>query len=106
MSIPTSINTAELEGIEARRVEIETDLHPGLPAFIIVGLADKALSESKERISAALKNSGVKPPSGENHRIIVSLAPADIKKTGSHRIDMVSRNRHRKPSIFPMHLIL
>ncbi len=84
MSIPTSINTAELEGIEARRVEIETDLHPGLPAFIIVGLADKALSESKERISAALKNSGVKPPSGENHRIIVSLAPADIKKTGSH----------------------
>lgn len=84
MSIPTRINTAELEGIDARRVEIETDLHPGLPAFIIVGLADKALSESKERINAALKNSGVKPPSGEHHRIIISLAPADIKKTGSH----------------------
>ncbi|MEK9170080.1 MAG: YifB family Mg chelatase-like AAA ATPase, partial [Patescibacteria group bacterium] len=56
----------------------------GLHSFNIVGLADKSLSEAKERVSSALKNSGVKPPSKENRKIVVNLAPADLKKTGSH----------------------
>ena len=62
---------------------MEVDLNVGLHAFNIVGLADKALNEAKERVNAALKNSGVKPPNRENRRITINLAPADIKKTGS-----------------------
>ncbi len=77
------IYSAELEGIEAKLVEVETDLHVGLHAFNIVGLADKALSEAKERVNSALKNSGVKPPNKENRKIVINLAPADLKKTGS-----------------------
>lgn len=78
------INSAELDGIRARPVTVEVDIHVGLHAFTIVGLADKALNEAKERVNSALKNSGVKPPNRENRRITVNLAPADIKKTGSH----------------------
>src|SRR3989344_3422560 len=74
---------AELEGIDAKLIEVETDINVGLHSFNIVGLADKALSEAKERVNAALKNSGVKSPNRENRRITVNLAPADIKKTGS-----------------------
>ena len=77
------VHSGELSGIDARRVEVEVDLHVGLHSFSIVGLADKALSEARERVGAALKNSGVKPPSQENRKIIVNLAPADVKKTGS-----------------------
>lgn len=75
---------AELEGINARLIEVEADLNVGLHAFAIVGLADKAVSEAKERVNSALKNSGIKPPNKENKKITVNLAPADIKKTGSH----------------------
>lgn len=74
---------AELEGIEARLVETETDINVGLHSFNIVGLADKAVSEAKERVNAALKNIGVKPPTKENRRIVVNLAPADLEKSGS-----------------------
>lgn len=77
------IYSAELEGIEAKLVEVETDLHVGLHAFNIIGLADKALSEAKERVNSALKNSGVKAPNKENRKVVVNLAPADLKKTGS-----------------------
>ncbi len=80
---PARIHSAELEGIKARLIEIEVDLHVGLHSFSIVGLADKALNEAKERVSSALKNSGAKPPNRENRKITVSLAPADVKKTGS-----------------------
>jgi len=78
-----TVFSAELEGIAAKLIEIEVDLNVGLHAFNIVGLADKALNEAKERVNAALKNSGVKPPNQENRKITVNLAPADIKKTGS-----------------------
>jgi magnesium chelatase family protein len=83
-SVMAKIYSAELEGIKARLVEVEVDLHVGLHAFNIVGLADKAVSEAKERVNSALKNSGVKPPNRENRKITVNLAPADLKKTGSH----------------------
>ncbi|MFA4999276.1 MAG: YifB family Mg chelatase-like AAA ATPase [Parcubacteria group bacterium] len=75
--------SAELEGITAKLIAIETDLNVGLHDFTIVGLADKALSEARERVNAALKNSGFKPPNRENRRITVNLAPADVHKTGS-----------------------
>lgn len=79
----SKILSAELEGVKARFIEVETDVHVGLHLFSIVGLADKALTEAKERVDAAIKNSGIKPPSRENRKIVVNLAPADIKKTGS-----------------------
>lgn len=77
------VYSAELEGINARLIELEVDLNVGLHAFNIVGLADTALKEAKERVNSALKNSGVKPPNKENRKITVNLAPADIKKAGS-----------------------
>src|SRR3989344_3869079 len=80
----SKVFSAELEGIESKLIEVETDINVGLHSFTIVGLADKALSEAKERVNSALKNIGVKPPSRENRRIVVNLAPADFKKTGSH----------------------
>ena len=80
----SKVFSAELDGIEAKLVEVETDLHVGLHSFQIVGLGDKAVSEAKERVSAALKNIGVKPPTKENRRLVVNLAPADVQKNGSH----------------------
>ncbi len=77
------VYSAELEGIKAKLIEVEVDLNVGLHAFNIVGLADKALNEAKERVNSALKNSGVKPPNRENRKITINLAPADVKKTGS-----------------------
>jgi len=79
--------SAELEGINAELIEVEADLNVGLHSFNIVGLADKAVSEAKERVNSALKNCGIKPPTKENRRITVNLAPADIKKVGS-RFDL------------------
>ncbi len=79
--------SAEIDGIEAGCVEVEADLNVGLHSFNIVGLADKAVSEAKERVNSALKNSGIKPPSRENRRITINLAPADVKKAGS-RFDL------------------
>ncbi len=76
-----SVDTIALLGIEAFPVTLEVDLsRSGIPSFIMVGLAEGAVKESKERVFTALKNSGFKiPPS----RITVNLAPADVKKEGS-----------------------
>ncbi len=68
--------------LKAQLVEIEVDLSRGLHSFSIVGLADKAIDESKDRVSAAIKNSGFKSPKNKNQKVVVSLAPADIKKEG------------------------
>jgi len=76
--------SAELEGIDAKVIEVEADVSVGLHRFEIVGLADKALNEARERINSALKNSGVKSPNRENRKITINLAPAHIKKAGSH----------------------
>ena len=74
--------SAALVGINAKIVEVECDLAPGLFNFSIVGLPDAAVKESKDRVSAALKNSGVEAPSRRNRRLTVNLAPADLKKEG------------------------
>lgn len=80
---PAKVYSAELDGIHARLIEVEVDVNVGLHSFTIVGLADKALSEAKERVNSALKNSGLKPPTKENRKITVNLAPADVQKKGS-----------------------
>jgi len=69
-------------GLNARIIEVEVDLTPGLHVFNIVGLPDKAVEEAKERVSAAIKNSQADPPRKKNRRLIINLAPADIKKQG------------------------
>lgn len=61
---------------------IEVDLSKGLHTFSVVGLPDKAVDESKDRVSGAIKNSGFKSPKAKNQKIIVSLSPADLKKEG------------------------
>lgn len=69
-----------LLGIRAYPVEIETSITNGLPAVNLVGLADTAIKESKERVRSAIKNSGFQWPA---QRITVNLAPSDIKKEGA-----------------------
>ena len=69
-------------GITAQLVDVEVDVAAGLHTFQIVGLPDKSVGEAKERISSALKNSKFKPPRAFNKRVIINLAPADIKKEG------------------------
>jgi len=74
-------HTVAFQGVEARPVLVECALTPGLPAFQIVGLPDKAVSESKERVRAALTAIGLAMPP---QRITVNLSPADLPKAGSH----------------------
>ena len=80
--MPAKIYSAALHGINAKIVEVECDLAPGLFNFSIVGLPDAAIKESKDRVSAALKNSGASAPQKRNKRLTVNLAPADLKKEG------------------------
>ena len=75
---------AQPVGSAAEIVSVEADLTRGLHAFSIVGLADKAVEEARDRLSAAIRHSGIKPPKKQNKRIILSLSPADLKKEGSH----------------------
>src|SRR5499433_4132777 len=75
------VSTVAFEGIEARAVDVQVQIVPGLPAFAIVGLPDKAVSEARERVRSALIASGLALPA---RRIIVNLAPADLPKEGSH----------------------
>lgn len=83
MSVAT-IYSAHIVGLEAERVAVEVDVSFGLYSFSIVGLPDKAVDESKDRVIAALKNSSLKNPKTENHKVVVSLSPAHIKKEGTH----------------------
>lgn len=74
------IYSAGIWGISAIKIEVEADISEGLPAFNIVGLADKAVEEAKERVRAAIKNS---PFSFPSKKITINLAPADIPKLGT-----------------------
>ena len=73
--------TVAFEGVEARIVEVQCAVSPGLPSFSVVGLPDKAVSEAKERVRAALAAMSIALPS---KRITVNLSPADLPKEGSH----------------------
>jgi len=74
------VNAISLLGLDSQLVEVEADIHNGLPAFVIVGMVNKAVDEAKERVRAALKNSKLHLPP---RRITLNLAPADLPKTGS-----------------------
>ena len=73
--------TVAFEGVSARTVEVQCAVTPGLPAFAVVGLPDKAVSEARDRVRAALSAMGIALPS---KRITVNLSPADLPKEGSH----------------------
>ncbi len=76
-----SIRTFAFSGIEAVPVEVQVQISPGLPAFLVVGLPDKAVGEARERVRAALTAMGLALPS---RRVLINLAPADLLKEGSH----------------------
>ena len=75
------VNTVAFQGIEVLPVDVQVQMAAGLPAFTIVGLPDKAVGESRERVRAALGAMGLALPP---KRITVNLAPADLLKEGSH----------------------
>lgn len=78
----SKIYSAQATLLSAQLIDIEVDLARGLHSFSIVGLADKSVDESKDRVGAAIKNSGWKSPKNKNQKVVVSLAPADVKKEG------------------------
>ncbi len=85
--MPTSSHSVRVfsgtvTGIDAVPIAVEADSTAGLHFFSIVGLPDKTVEESKDRIAAAIRNSGFIPPNQKHRRIIINLAPADIKKEG------------------------
>lgn len=77
----SKVTSFALSGLDGIPVEVETDINNGLPAYELVGLADAAVKESRERVRSALKNSGKKFPA---QKIIVNLAPADLRKEGAY----------------------
>lgn len=79
-----SLKSAHIVRLDAFPVTVEVDVSPGLYSFSIVGLPDKAIDESKDRVIAALKNTNLRNPKTENHKVTVSLSPANTKKEGSH----------------------
>ncbi|MDD5750110.1 MAG: YifB family Mg chelatase-like AAA ATPase [Candidatus Pacebacteria bacterium] len=78
------IFSAALDGINARTIEVEVAALNGLRSFNIVGLADTSVKEAKERVCSAIKCVGLKPPNQETRRVVINLAPADLKKEGGH----------------------
>ena len=76
----SKIKSITLNGLDGNLIEIQTDISNGLPEFDIVGLPDATVKESKKRIKTAIKNSGIEFP---NKKILINLAPANIRKEGS-----------------------
>lgn len=72
-------HTFTTDGLHVQPVTVEVDIRSGLPAFVIVGLADAAVREARERVQAAIRNSGFEFPA---RRITANLAPADVRKAG------------------------
>src|SRR3989344_8364061 len=77
-----TLYSAQVVGLDATLISVEVDLSPGLHIFSIVGLADKEVQESRERIGVAIRAIGARPPHKKSERLIVNLAPADIRKEG------------------------
>ncbi len=81
--MPSKVFSGAITGLDAQLVEVEIDVSHGLRSFTIVGLPDKTVEESKERIESAIKSSKLLSPHGRTFKILVNLAPADVKKEGS-----------------------
>lgn len=77
----SQVITSTVLGIESYKILVEVDLVQSIPAVVIVGLPDTAISEAKERVRSAIKNSGYHFP---NQKVVINLAPADIKKVGTN----------------------
>lgn len=75
-------HSAQVSLLNAHIVDIEIDLSRGLHSFAIVGLPDKGVEESRDRVSSAIKHSGFTSPKSKNQKVVISLAPADLKKEG------------------------
>jgi magnesium chelatase family protein len=73
------VTTFAVDGVSSARIDVETDVRRGLPSFTVVGLADKAVREARDRVRTAVINSGYVFPEA---RVTVSLAPADLRKAG------------------------
>lgn len=80
MQIQFVVNSATIQGVQASPVRVEVSISSGMPAFMIVGMPDAAIQEARERVRAAIRACGFLMPS---ERVIVNLAPGDIRKTGS-----------------------
>ncbi len=76
--------SAQTELLSGRVVSVEVDTSRGLNHFAIVGLGDRAVGEARDRVAAALKNSGFESPKSKNQKTVVSLSPADVRKEGAH----------------------
>ena len=81
----SKVYSAQTDLMRVSSISVETDIDKNtLYAFAVVGLPDKATEEARDRISAAIKNTGFESPKRRNHKIVISLAPAHIKKEGPH----------------------
>ncbi len=80
MFVLSIVKSMAIEGLNGYLVEVQTDIAQGLPSFNIVGLPDVSIKEAKERVRAAIKNCNMEVP---NRKILVNLAPADIRKEGT-----------------------
>ena len=80
---PSKVFCATTAGLDAKLVEVEVDVSYGLKSFTIVGLPDKAVEESKERIDSAINSSKLLSPQNGTFRILANLPPAAIKKAGA-----------------------
>lgn len=80
----SKVYSAQTQLLNVTAISVETDISRGLHSFSIVGLPDKAVEEARDRVSAAIKNSGFDSPKSKNHKVIISLAPAGVEKQGTH----------------------
>ena len=76
-------NSAQHIGLSAHTIRVEADISSGIHSFTIIGLPDKAIEEARDRVSTAIKHTGFVPPRKQNQKIVISLAPGDLKKTGT-----------------------
>lgn len=77
-----TVKAAQTTMLQTQTIDVEVDILRGLHSFTVVGLAGKAVEESRDRVSAAIKNAGFDTPKKKNQKIVIALAPADIKKSG------------------------
>jgi magnesium chelatase family protein len=78
----SKVHSAQVSFLKAHQIDVEVDISRGLYSFSVVGLGDKAIDESKDRVSSAIKNSGFHSPKQKSEKVVVSLAPAHSKKHG------------------------
>ena len=81
--MPSKVFSGAINGLDAQLVEVEVDVAQGLRSFSIVGLPDKAVKESEDRVDSAIKSAKLLSPHGRTFKVLVNLAPADLKKEGS-----------------------